>query len=129
MTHTIQITHDDYLSVCDFYDDTAIVPMLLKRNLDKSAEVLWDFEEDLSDHLRVKTWLHFPNFWEAPRHPKYELFHLMPPWCWTWVGFTDKLSLRDLDKMKKIVLESIKRVSLTQSEYEYLKSSWSILSK
>lgn len=130
MTQSIPITHDDYLSVCDFYDDTIIVKTLLTRNMSKTADVMEEFYgEELSDFLAVQTWLHFPHVESTVAHPKYRYFHLMPPSSWNWIGFTEKLTIKDLDKIRKRVLEYMKTVVLTQSEYEYLKSSWSFILK
>ena len=74
MTQSIPITHDDYLSVCDFYDDTLIVKTLLTRNMMEEF-----YGEELSDFLAVQTWLHFPHVESTVAHPKYRYFHLMPP--------------------------------------------------
>ncbi len=130
MTHPVQISHEDYLLVCDFYDDTEIVRALLTRNMSKTADVMMDFyEEKLTDYLTVQTWLHFPHIETTIPHPKYNYLSLMPPSSGHWIGFTEKLTIKNLDKIRKRALEYMKTVILTHSEYEYLKSSWSVLNK
>ncbi len=123
MTQTIQLTHDDYLSVCDFYDDTSIIAALIKRNPDSAYSAISPYCANEEVARWIKTWLHFPNiqwmFYEL--HPYHKIIIFWPPAWWYWIGFTEKFSLKDMDKIKKMALEIKTYSLLTPNEYNSLK--------
>lgn len=123
MTQTIQITHDDYLSVCDFYDDTSLIANLIKRNPDSAYSAISPYCANEEVARGIKTWIHFPNIqWMYHEfHPYYKIIIFWPPAWWFWIGFTEKFSLKDMDKIKRMALEVKTCSLLTPNEYHSLK--------